>query len=203
MHIPHHFKNENIEEVKAFLKENSFGVLISVHDDRPWGTHIPLELEEDKTGKQVLYGHIAKANPQWKTFEGQEILAIFNGVHSYVSSSWYNHENVPTWNYIAVHVYGKIAPLDEEELLYSMKKLVDKYEQHSENPVRIEDLSTKTLRQMKGVFGFKIEIKEIQAAYKLSQNRSEEDYHNIIKKIDNQTDVQRKQVAKIMKKKGN
>jgi len=85
MYVPHHYKNENIEEVKEFLKHNSFGILINQVDGKPWATHIPLELDVDEKRKDVLVGHIAKANPQWKNFEkNSEVLCIFNGPHSYI-----------------------------------------------------------------------------------------------------------------------
>ena len=202
MYIPEYFKNKDLEEVRDFLKQNSFGILITHKDNRSWGTHIPLELEKDPNDKEVLYGHISKANPQWQHFnQSGEMLAIFNGPHSYVSSSWYNHENVPTWNYIAVHIYGKLEVLEEEELLFSIKKLVDKYEVNSANPVKVEEMSKNTLKQLKGIIGFKIYIKEIQAAYKLSQNREEEDYHNITKELDQTSNPLSHQTAKVMKQK--
>lgn len=201
MHIPTYFKNENVDEIRDFLKQNSFGILVSTANHRPWGTHIPLELTLDPSGEEVLYGHISKANPQSKYFntaENQEVLAIFNGAHAYVSSSWYGHENVPTWNYIAVHVYGTLVLIEEDELLYSLKKLVDKYEAKSENPVKVEAMSAQTLKQLKGVVGFKIKIKEIQAAYKLSQNRNAADYHNIIQELGKSNDPAAVETAKIM-----
>ena len=158
-----------------------------------------MEFEQDANGQEVIYGHIAKANTQWKDFEeNKEVLLIFNGPHSYVSSSWYGHENVPTWNYIAVHVYGEIQIIGEEELRCSLKKLVDKYEAHSTHPVRMEELSAKTMRQIKGIVGFKITISEIQAAYKLSQNRNEEDYHKIIDELKKTEKPLSKAVSKIM-----
>ena len=175
MYTPSHYKNENLDEVRDFLKQNSFGILINQTDGRPWATHIPLELDRDDKGMDILVGHIAKANPQWKSFvENEEVLAIFNGPHSYVSSSWYKQEEVPTWNYIAVHVYGKIQILNERVVLDSLHKLVDKYEKESTNPVSIHNLSHKTMRQIKGIVGFQINISDIQATYKLSQTRPED-----------------------------
>jgi len=172
MYIPHHYKNENLEEVKDFLTQNSFGILINTVNGKPWGTHIPLELDVNEDGGDVLMGHLAKANPQWKNFaENQEVLCIFNGPHSYVSSSWYQEEEVPTWNYIAVHVYGKLKIIEGEALLDHLSKLVEKYEKDSDNPISIESLSKNTMKQVRGVVGFQIEINEIQAAYKLSQGR--------------------------------
>jgi transcriptional regulator len=202
MHIPNYYKNENIEEVKNFLIGNSFGILINQTNGKLTGTHIPMELDKDENGDDVLVGHISKANPQWKNFnKDEEVLAIFNGPHAYVSSSWYEKENVPTWNYIAVHVYGKIKIIEGDELLDSLKKLVDKYEANSENPVSVEKMSSKTLKQINGIIGFSIKINEIQAAYKLSQNRNESDYHNIVDKLENTGDAISNEVAKEMKKK--
>ncbi len=200
MYIPHSYKNENIEEVKSFLEQNSFGILVNQVDGKPWATHIPLELDTDENGKDILVSHISKANPQWKAFENQkEVLCIFNGPHSYISSSWYKEEEVPTWNYIAVHVYGSIKILSEIEVLASMHKLVDKYEKGSKEPISIDNLSAKTMRQIKGVVGFKIEIKEIQAAYKLSQGRSE-DHPKIIDELEKNIDTGSTIIAKEMKK---
>ncbi len=163
-------------------------------DGKPWATHIPLELAIDKNEKDILVSHIARANPQWKVFEQQpDVLCIFNGPHSYISSSWYQEEEVPTWDYIAVHVYGKVQLLSEEEVMNSMRKLVNKYEADSKNPISLNDLSPKTLRQVKGVVGFKIEIADIQAAYKLSQTRPE-DHSAIIDEL-NQKDVTSKAIA--------
>jgi transcriptional regulator len=115
-----------------------------------------------------------------------------------VSSSWYNHENVPTWNYIAVHVYGKLSILNEQELMGSLNRLVDKYESNSVNPVKVEKLSENTLRSIKGIVGFKIKIENIHSAYKLSQNRNDEDHHNIVKELQNTKDYLSMETSEIM-----
>ena len=87
MYIPHYFKNENIEDVSDFIEKNSFAILISQSDSKFQATHIPLESDKNENGQLVLYGHISKANPQWKNFvNDSEILAIFNGPHCYISS---------------------------------------------------------------------------------------------------------------------
>ncbi len=199
MYIPHHYKNENIEEVKDFLMHNSFGILVNEVDGKPWATHIPLELGMDNQGKDILVSHISKANPQWESFEeNNEVLCIFNGPHSYISSSWYKEEEVPTWNYIAVHVYGTIKILDEEAVLASLHKLVDKYEAKSKNPISIDNLSKKTMRQIRGIVGFQIKIDKIEAAYKLSQGR-EHDHPKIISELGEQKTQDAKEIAKHMK----
>lgn len=199
MYIPHKYKNGNLAEVKDFLTKNSFGILVNQVDGKPWATHIPMELETTDDGQDVLISHIAKANPQWKHFaENDNVLCIFNGPHSYISSSWYKEEEVPTWNYIAVHVYGKIKILTEEEVMASMHKLVDKYELNSKKPISLHNLSEKTLRQVKGVVGFQITIESIQAAYKLSQGR-EHDHERIIEELENTNNPNARDIANRMK----
>jgi transcriptional regulator len=200
MYTPEIYKNENQEEIKKFLQENSFGILINQTNGKLCATHIPLELETNEEGNEILYGHISKENPQWNGFiDNDQVLAVFTGPHSYISSSWYDHENVPTWNYIAVHVYGKIKIIEGEAVIESLKKLVDKYEQNSENPVRIADLSKKTMMQTRGIVAFEIEITEIQATRKLSQNRDEKNHQNIISELEKTEDFQAIAVANEMK----
>ena len=200
MYIPELYRNENPKEIQNFIHQNGFGILINQTNGKLWATHIPLLLEE-KNGKQFLVGHVSKENPQAESFKtNNEVLAIFSGVHTYISSSWYDHENVPTWNYIAVHVYGKIKIHSHEESVEALKKLVDKYEAKSESPVRVEDLSKKTMLQARGITSFEIEVTSIEAKKKLSQNRDDKNYKLVISKLENSNDPQSIEVAKEMKK---
>ncbi len=201
MYIPKIYENTNMNEVKHFIQENSFGILITQQNGKSLATHIPLELSTNKTGKDILVGHISKANPQWHNFKnGGEVLAIFNGPHSYVSSSWYDFEEVPTWNYIAVHIYGAIKTIEGDALYKSLKNLMEKYEKPSKNPAKIEDMSDKTMRQINGIIGFEIEITDIQAAYKLSQNRDAKNHQVIVDELENTNDSGSKAIAQQMKK---
>lgn len=199
MHIPAQYKKTDLAEIKEFLVQNSFGILINQVDGKPWATHIPLELDVDTDGKDILVGHISKTNPQANYFlESNNVLCIFNGPHSYISSSWYEKEDAPTWNYIAVHVYGKLHILSENEVMDSLHKLVNKYEKNSKNPISINDMSEKTLRQVKGVVGFKIIIEDIQAAYKLSQNRTQ-DHSKIVNELHDTKNPNAIAIAKAIK----
>lgn len=200
MYIPDLYKNENPQEIEKFIQENAFAILINTTNGKPWGTHTPLFFEKSDN-KLILSGHISKENPQAESlYDNEEILAIFNGPHTYISSSWYDHENVPTWNYLAVHIYGKIRLLDYEETILSLKKLVDKYETKQENPIRIENLSEKTMKQARGILAFEITITEIQAKKKLSQNRDDKNYKNIIDHLEKSTDFNDLEIAKEMQK---
>ena len=201
MYTPEIYKNENQEEIKKFLLENSFGILINQTNGKLCATHIPLELETTAEGNDILYGHISAENPQAEGLQNNDaVLAVFSGPHSYISSSWYDHENVPTWNYIAVHVYGKIKIIEGEAVIESLKKLVDKYEKNSQNPIRVEDLSKKTMMQSRGIVAFEIEITEIQATKKMSQNRDDKNYQNIISELKKINSNESIAVAKEMKK---
>jgi transcriptional regulator len=200
MYIPKFYKNENQEDIQNFINQNGFGILVNQTNGKLWATHIPLLLEE-KDGKQILVGHVSKINPQAESFQdNDEVLAIFSGAHSYISSSWYDHENVPTWNYLAVHVYGKLTIYNHEQAVDSLKSLVDKYEAKSKNPVRVEDLSSKTMREARGIIAFEIEITAIEAQKKLSQNRDDKNYKNIISELEKTNDTQAIAIANEMKK---
>lgn len=202
MFVPGYFKNTNIDEVRDFVRHHAFGILVSHTGEKLWGTHIPLELTPD--GK-FLHGHISKGNQQWKNFRNDdEVMAIFTGPHTYVSSSWYDHENVPTWNYIAVHVYGKVRLIEDDELFQSLKHLLDRYEKDSVHPVSMESMSPEYLQKsLLGLVGFEITITNIEAAYKLSQNRDQKNHQNIIKELEKRGDHESHEVAREMKKRGN
>src|SRR4028118_733686 len=106
MYIPNAFREDDIEKLVTFMRANSFATLMSIQDNIPIASHIPLVVTvQDNVVK--LTGHLAKLNPQWKVFGENESLAIFTGPHAYISPTLYEkRESVPTWNYLAVHAYG-------------------------------------------------------------------------------------------------
>src|SRR5690625_2778070 len=199
MYIPKLFQVTDFTEIKRFVNENSFGTIISQTDKQPVATHTPMLLRKIND-QYVVTGHMAKANPQWKTFKqlNNNVLAIFQGPHTYVSSSWYTSENVPTWNYQVVHIYGKIEIMSGAALAEDLMILLEKYESGRTSPVLWETLSDETKQQIKAIVGFKIIIEDVQAAYKLSQNRNKKDFTNIIEKL-SQGDEQTRQIAKAMR----
>ncbi|PPA70429.1 FMN-binding negative transcriptional regulator [Jeotgalibacillus proteolyticus] len=202
MYIPKHFKVTDMNEIKSFIQENSFGTIVTTENGKPIATHLPLIFSQ-KGDEDYITGHMAYGNPQWKTFKDAEnVLVIFQGPHAYISSSWYEQENVPTWNYQAVHLYGKASILEKEELVEEMTLMLETYENHRENPVLWDKLSPPLLeKQIKGIVGFKIKIQEVQAAYKLSQNRNDHDHTNIINQLQNEPTPNSAQLAEVMKKK--
>ncbi|MBX8945398.1 MULTISPECIES: FMN-binding negative transcriptional regulator [Lysinibacillus] len=201
MYVPKYYKVSDLEEIKEFIQHNSFATIVSIRKGKPIAAHIPVLLKKIEND-YYLTGHLAYGNPLWKTFEEvQDILVIFNGPHAYISSSWYEHENVPTWNYQAVHVYGKASLIEGIALEQDLTSLLEKYESFRENPVLWDKLSPELLQQeMKGIKGFKIKVEEVQAAYKLSQNRNASDYANIIKELYKEENPHADAVAEAMKK---
>ncbi len=117
MYIPKLFKVSDTNEIWDFVQKNSFGTIVTTEKGKPIATHLPLglnKMDED----YYISGHLAIGNPQWKTFEScEDVLVMFQGPHSYISSSWYSHENVPTWNYQAIHIYGKVSIIEKEALI--------------------------------------------------------------------------------------
>ena len=185
MHMPKHFEITDNTIIEQFIKENGLATIISKGSIFPVGTHIPIELEINDNGEKVLWGHISKVNPQWRDFEKNEnVLVIFlSPVHHYISSSWYNHPNAPTWNYLSVHITGKIKIIEGEKLWESVRRLTNRYERKSAQPVSLDTLPESVQKQMNGIVGFEISIDKTEAAFKLSQNRNEEDFKSIIKEL--------------------
>lgn len=185
MHVPKIFEITDNQVIEQFIEENGFATLVSIGETFPIGTHIPMELETNSKGEKVLAGHISKENPQCIDFEkSPNVLVIFlSPINHYISSSWYDHPNAPTWNYISIHISGKLKIIEGDELWQSVSRLTDKYESKMKCPFSLETTTKSVQRQMNGIVGFEISIDKIDASFKLSQNRSEEDFENIIKEL--------------------
>lgn len=182
MYSPKYNQEKDWDTVAAFIRQNGFALLVSIAGGLPTGTHLPVELEEKAPGEFVLRGHIANANPQSTTFaSGQTFMIVFMDPHSYISSSWYAKEKIPTWNYIAVHIYGVLRIQTEAELVQSLSHLMERYESGSQNPVHMRDIGEKELRNnLKAITGFEISIDRVDTRFKLSQNRNDQDYFSVV-----------------------
>jgi transcriptional regulator len=178
MYIPKYFEVTETEEILAFIKANSFGQLISYVEGRLFSSHLPFLISD---GGGSLICHLAKNNPQWESIVKQEVLATFQGPHDYISPSWYCSSVVTTWNYQAVHVYGRAKIItDHEELRKIVNDLTQRHESSFQNPWCSEYKES----LLQAIIGIEIEVSEIQAKYKLSQNRLENDRKQLIKKLE-------------------
>jgi transcriptional regulator len=195
MYIPKHFEVTDADEIFSLMQQYSFATLISVHDGLPFATHMPFVANQEKN---LLTSHIAKANPQWTTFkDNAEVLVIFQGDHSFISPTWYDkHPSVPTWNYMTVHAYGKIAIVEEPE---KVKNLLHELVLQYEKTWDMQGLSEKYLHgMMQGIVAFEIEITRLEGKFKLSQNRTELDRKQVIEALGKSDHVSDKAIAKAM-----
>jgi transcriptional regulator len=200
MYISKLYREEDRAKILEFLRQNEFAILVTYDGEKPVASHLLMEPVEEGE-KLFVNGHMSKANPLWKTFEKDpEVLVIFQGPHTYISPTWYNHVNVPTWNYQAVHAYGKPRVVtDHEETYEILSRLIVRNER---NPsYTLETLPQDYVgKEIKGIVAFKIEVTRIEANYKLSQNRNDEDYQNIIHRLHEQKDEMSHQVAEAMRR---
>ena len=199
MYIPKLYREEDKAKILEFIRQNDFAVLVTYDGEKPVASHLLMEMVEE--GEKIfINGHMSKANPHWKTFEkNPEVLVIFQGAHTYISPTWYNHVNVPTWNYQSIHIYGKPRLITEHDEAYALlKRLVDRYETNSH--YKMETLPQDFVeKEIKGIMAFQIEVTRIEANYKLSQNRKDEDHANIITQLEERTDDLSHRVAEAMR----
>jgi transcriptional regulator len=199
MYIPKYFKIDDEEIVYDFIEKYSFATLFSQHNGEPYATHLPLIVNK---GENALYGHFARPNEQWKDIENQQVLVVFQGPHCYISPSWYETTKaVPTWNYVSIHLYGKMEIIEDGKAIYnSLNDLVNKYESpdSSYNLIEVEPSFIEGLS--KGIVAFKIKIIRMEAKAKLSQNHSVERQELVIKQLENTSEQNNKQIASLMKK---
>lgn len=205
MYIPKHFEEKDMAIAAALVREFGFATLVSVADGRPHATHIPMELVIDGSTWK-LYGHIARANPQWRYLSDQpDVLAIFMGPHTYISPSWYDQPNVPTWNYQAVHLTGRATIIEGADLEAMLRHLMQHYESaHAAAPQSYEDLPHEMLhKDLRGLIGLEIQVDKIEAVSKLSQNRNDASYNSIIDHLREMKVYNADRIADEMKKRKN
>lgn len=182
MYIPRAYRQENLDELVAFMRAHSFITLVSVLDGAPFASHVPVVVRRE--GDEVtLHGHLAKANPHWRAFGAGESLAIFSGPHAYISPAHYvQRESVPTWNYIAVHAAGPVRALHaaddpaalERELAALIEANDGAYQQQWDSlPERYR------AGMIQGIVGFILTATRLEGKAKLSQNRSEADQQRV------------------------
>lgn len=178
-----YFKEQDAEEVLQFMREHPF-IFLTGSDiaNKPVATQVPVFIDE-KDGKLFLSGHMMRQTDHHKAFEkNQNVLAVFTGPHTYVSATWYTKAMGSTWNYMSVHAHGTIRFGDKEELISVLRRLTLHYENGNTQSTTVFDNlpADYTESMMKGIVPFEIEVNDLQHVFKLSQNRDEESYDNII-----------------------
>ncbi len=184
MYIPEHFRVRDHATETAFMRANPFVILVSSTDEGPFATHVPVVIRENGD-RLMLRGHVAKANPHWRYLEQQpHCLTIFHGPHAYISTSNYvTPENVPTWNYGAVHVYGSARTYSaHEDLLAMLHDLIPTFEAAYEQQWNSLSEAYRT-RMLSHIVGFEIAVTKVEAKFKLSQNRTPQEQQNVINSL--------------------
>ena len=201
MYIPKHNQKADRDAIVGFMKKYSFATLVSAKDELPLATHLPFHIEE-KNDALMLTSHMARANPQWQQMEGRESLVIFAEPHAYISPKNYEKQmNVPTWNYTAVHAYGKVhLLLDDQAVFEVLEKTIQFYEADYFDQWKMLPDTYKN-RMIKGIVAFEMVVTNLQAKDKLSQNKTRKEQENVIRDLRQNPDTTAQEVAKMMQNK--
>lgn len=201
MYVPTSFAESDQTKLHDFIRQNSFGLLISQVDYLPFASHLPILLEPDTGPCGVLVSHMACANPQWHELDGQTVLAVFSGPHAYISPTWYEADNVvPTWNYTAVHVYGVVRVIhDRDSVLKIVEDSVAVYESTMPHPWSLDLRSSSIEQLLKQIVGFRIQIEKIEGKFKLNQNHPEERQERVIRALEDRGGENANSIAQMMR----
>jgi transcriptional regulator len=198
-----HYKENDRKKIIEFMRSHPFICLIGCAGKRVELTQVPVLIEE-KEGKLFIYGHLSKKSEHTIAFwDNPNVLALFTGPHVYVSGSWYagNPQQASTWNYISVHARGKIEFLPEDQLIGLLKKLTLHFENGNTDSSTIYDNlpDEYKLKLIKAIVAFELEVTELENVHKLSQNRDEKSYDNIVQQL-KQQEGDGKWIGEIMEK---
>ena len=202
MYVPPHFAETDPAKLFDFIEANSFGLLVSRADGRPFASHLPLLLDRHAGPHGRLVGHVARAHPQWRGAAGPEVLAVFSGPHAYISPTWYEAERaVPTWNYVAVHVYGTLHLVEEHDaLLDIVRDMVRFYEQAMPRPWDFDPASDYANKMLQGIVGFRVEVTRVEGKWKLGQNHPAERREKAARALGQYEDDNARAVAELMRR---
>jgi transcriptional regulator len=203
MYTPQHFASHDEKLTLKIAQEYPFATMVSVDENgEPFINHLPLVVEKADE-KIVLLGHMARKNPQWRHFlEGSSVTAVFHGPHTYITPNWYvSGRDVPTWNYAVIHIKGQAELIEDFESLSELLKVqTTHFENGSAQPWKFElpeDLADPRVLTS-AIVGFRIRTEQIDAKFKLSQNRSESDQRGVLKGLSTRTDEMSRKVRDLM-----
>ncbi|MEG8231954.1 FMN-binding negative transcriptional regulator [Pseudomonas orientalis] len=206
MYTPRAFALDDLPEIQQLIQHTRLAQLVTVGENGLQASHLPLLLNPEEGPNGTLYGHLAKANPQWRELQnGGEALVIFAVADAYISPAFYpakveHGKVVPTWNYIAVHAYGTPAVFsDAERLLKVVTALTDRHESARAQPWRVSDAPADYIDGMlKAIVGFALPIERLVGKRKLSQNRSAADMAGVRDGLAASADVRDQTLARFI-----
>ncbi|HEY6987827.1 MAG TPA: FMN-binding negative transcriptional regulator [Bryobacteraceae bacterium] len=192
MYNPASFAETRPEIIEAAMASHPLATLVTAGSGGLEASHLPLLYYPAESGRGVLRGHMARANPQWReVLPGSEALAIFGGPQHYISPNWYPSKQehgkvVPTWNYVVIHAHGPLKIRNEPEwLLENVRALSDVHESASETPWRVADAPPEFIANLlKAIVGVELTITRLEGKWKVSQNRPIADRHGVIRGLE-------------------
>jgi transcriptional regulator len=210
MYRPPAFAEDDPSQLRRIIRDARLAMLVTATEEGLVATSLPLLLADDEENHGVLYGHVAKANPQWRLPAIGDALAMFTGPDAYISPSWYAAKRehgkvVPTWNYEAVHAYGPIEFFEDEARLHDVvTRLTDLHEGTRDEPWAVSDAPESFIRaQLRGIVGLRLPITRIEGKRKLSQNRSEADRQGVAEGLQgSERESERRVAAMIPRQRG-
>lgn len=186
MYMPPAFITENRDSIHATIRAARLANLVTATAEGPQVTPLPLFLDAGEGEHGTLYGHLARANPQWRVPVIGEAVAVFMGPDAYVTPSWYETKRetgkvVPTWNYVTVHAHGPAEFFDDaERLLKVVTRLTTLHEAARSKPWEVGDAPSSYIdSQLRGIIGLRLPITRLEGKTKMSQNRSEADRRGV------------------------
>lgn len=186
MYVPPAFRETELAALHETMRAARVANLVTMTPDGLFATPLPLLLAAEEGDHGTLYGHVARANPQWHLKVTGEALAIFMGPEAYISPSWYpskqeHHKVVPTWNYITVQAHGPVEFFDDpQRLLDVVTRLTTRHEAPRAKPWAVSDAPEEFIRaQLKGIVGLRLPITKLTGKRKMSQNRSAADRNGV------------------------
>jgi len=204
MYIPKHFAETEADALAHVMQSASFATIITSEDGAPKATHMPMVFVPQEGGNGTFLGHFARANDHWKSMNGDTTaLAIFTGINAYIGPNWYKSENmVPTWNYAAVHAYGKPVIISETEAVIGiLHRLSMEHESDATGNWTIDKMDRDVLVGMlKGIVAFELPIERIEGKVKMGQNKKPEDTVGAIKGLRATGDLMNEAVADEMER---
>ncbi len=202
MYTPRLFKEERPEVLVELIRENSFGVLYTSNGVQHHATHLPFMIDTSRGPQGTLIAHFARANPHWKSLsEGDSVLSVFSGPHSYISPAWYvEKETVPTWNYAAVHVTGTCKLVHEIDPLRTMvMNLVKLHETSGPEQWDYSLAEGEIEKLLPAIVGIEISVVRMDGKFKFNQNRSREDQEGVVEALSKAKNSTQRAVAELMK----
>jgi transcriptional regulator len=206
MYLPDHFRADDPDAIFDFVARHGFALLTTVHDGVPFTSHLPLLVERPGSSQGAgphgtIIGHMARANPQWRDAAGQTGLVVFVGPHAYISPTWYAEPNtVPTWNYTAVHAYGRLAIDEDPQALKQIVARTTAYYEAGRNPEWNFDAGgTFVDGLVKQIVGFRMTVERWEAKFKLNQNHPQARRERVITALEAEGDSDGRKIATMMK----